>query len=229
MRKLFLTFIFALTLLNVGYSQTVAEAYSEAPGSAVNIAIEGISLPWVKNSDNVYVGSAHFASDGVNFVIDNTGGEFHVTILSHKDRPVPSLYPVGSRDYTTRSVTSSFPGSFSIQNAVGDLLAEYQIMDGRGAWWRVNRDDNTSDTRLQLRSRNWNGNIAFIFDDGGASFTNDDWTRVDFFLPGCSGINDCVGSITKAELSEDGTANLTVRTALFIVVNLPGWPGPIFQ
>lgn len=138
--------------------------------------------------------------------------------------------PAGGNPFWARGTTRPVfgIGTNSASGLIAFASSNYQVIDRRGGVWRVNRDDGTSDRRLQLRSPNYLANLAILWPTGGAGFRSSrPFSQIDFHFQ-VAPVTALTGSFTRERLMQLG-AGSTVLSAIDFVVMPANVPQPVFR
>ena len=222
---LFLFVVFTLS----GQYKTIGELAQAPKGASFTIVLPDDSAmsEFIFDGNNWQGQGTTAGSTG--FYINITGDGDKDTIINVEILPfLERRLPAGGNAFWSRGVKRpfGFVAQKTIDEVIDQLVASYQHIDQRGGVWRVNRDYGTSDNRLQLRSPNYWADIGILYPSGGADFTNENYSEIDFdfYLGGDLHI---VGSFTKERILYLG-GGPTIGDAINFVVGPKNVPDPKF-
>ena len=198
----------------------LGDLYKKPVGATFEMTLAGETVPgvWKKTDENTwspYSGYTNFTYFKLTPKPRSTGSKLDIKIDMYGYIPV---LPAGGNPFTPKPVSFTVGDFSDAEGTVNALYTSFATRDSRGGLWFVNVGDNTSSTRLQLRSPNYNANIAILYKDPPADFINDGWDHMDWQTPGRS-----YGTIYNNTDPPQTTTGGINR-----IVNIEIWPAPKF-
>lgn len=182
---------------------------------------------WKKQDGNVW-SPVSGQTNGVTIKIHDNGNETLTMTVGFAEITNP---PAGGNPFLPKPFIYTFDKDqayFPAVSAIGNLYGAVATRDSKGGLWLVDVGNGTSTYRYQLRSPNYNTNVAILFPDGGADFINENWSQLDWYVPGP--FKDCCwGTIQKSTVVKFGAGPTPTDAINFFIEGAAAPPGPVFK